>query len=55
VLHDFNIHEIDKNTHQTNLEGVFAAGSIIKKEKMAIRCVAQGKEVAASIDSFFKR
>jgi ferredoxin len=49
---DFNIHEIDKNSFQTNQEGVFAAGSIIKKEKMAIRCVAQGKEVAASIDSF---
>lgn len=48
----FSINQFDKQTYTTNLEGVFAAGSIVRKEKMAIRCVAQGKEAARSINEF---
>ncbi|MBT4339912.1 MAG: FAD-dependent oxidoreductase [Bacteroidetes bacterium] len=48
----FNIETIEKNNFKTSKEGQFAAGSIIKPEKMAIRCVAQGKEVANAIDQY---
>lgn len=34
--------------------GVFACGSILKNEKLAIRSVAQGRLVALSVDSFLK-
>jgi ferredoxin len=42
----------DKNTYQTNLQGVFAIGSAIKPGRVAIRAVAHGKEAAISMDQF---
>jgi ferredoxin len=39
---------IDENTHSTSLPGVFACGSIIRSQKMAVRAVAQGKIAALS-------
>lgn len=48
----FSINQFEKTTCSTNIEKVFAAGSVIKKEKMAIRCVAQGKEVAIAVNQF---
>ncbi|HUT32453.1 MAG TPA: FAD-dependent oxidoreductase [Planctomycetota bacterium] len=44
--------EADKATLATPVEGVFAAGGAIRPQKMAVRSVADGKAVAASIDCF---
>ncbi len=42
----------EKNTHRTNIDGVFAIGSAIKPGRIAIRAVAHGKEAAFSMDQF---
>lgn len=39
-------------TFQTNNPKVFACGSVIRKHKLAIRALAQGKEAAFSVTSF---
>jgi ferredoxin len=44
--------EIDSATYATSLPGVFAAGGIIRKQRLAVRAVADGKEAAYSIDCF---
>ncbi|MDZ7604190.1 MAG: NAD(P)-binding protein [Cyclobacteriaceae bacterium] len=44
----------EKNTHRTNIEGVFAIGSAIKPGRIAIRAVAHGKEAAFSMDQYLK-
>ncbi len=44
----------DKNTHQTNLAGVFAIGSAIKPGRVAIRAVAHGKQAAISLDQYIQ-
>ncbi|MCG8306762.1 MAG: 2Fe-2S iron-sulfur cluster-binding protein [Cytophagales bacterium] len=44
----------ERNTHRTNLDGVFAIGSAIKPGRVAIRAIANGKEVATAIDRFLK-
>lgn len=36
----------DKNTYQSNLKNVFAAGNVTRSFKMAIRALGQGKEAA---------
>ena len=41
-----------ENTFQTTLEGVFAIGSAIKPGRVAIRAIANGKEVAEDIDRY---
>ena len=41
-----------KDTHQTNMDGVFAIGSAIKPGRVAIRAVAHGKEAAISMDQY---
>ncbi|MCF8297528.1 MAG: FAD-dependent oxidoreductase [Saprospiraceae bacterium] len=43
----------EKETFEVD-SGVFACGSILKNEKMAIRVAAQGRLVALSVDSFLK-
>jgi NADPH-dependent glutamate synthase beta subunit-like oxidoreductase len=42
----------EKNTYQTNIEGVFAIGSAIKPGRVAIRAVAHGKEAAMAMDQY---
>ncbi len=43
---------IDKETFAASREGVFAAGNAIRTKGLVVRSVADGKEVAASIDRF---
>jgi ferredoxin len=44
--------EIDRATFQTERPGVFAAGDAIRGQGLAVRSVADGKEVALSIGQF---
>jgi NADPH-dependent glutamate synthase beta subunit-like oxidoreductase len=46
--------EVDRHTLQTSSPGVFAAGSAVRKQKMAVRAVADGKAAAASIGQFLR-
>ncbi len=43
---------VDKKTFETSIPGVFAGGNAIFPAKMAVRAVAHGKNVAASVDQF---
>jgi NADPH-dependent glutamate synthase beta subunit-like oxidoreductase/ferredoxin len=43
---------INARTYQTNLPAVFAAGAAVRKSKLAVRAVADGKEAAIAIDQF---
>jgi hypothetical protein len=42
--------EVNKDSFQTKIENVFAVGSAIRPSKLAIRSLAQGKDVLESID-----
>lgn len=44
--------EINPDTFETSIPAVFACGSSVKTIKMAVRSVAQGKEVANAINQF---
>ena len=39
----------NKNTFETSIPGVFAAGSVLRPEKLLVRALAQGKQAAQSI------
>ncbi len=41
--------KIDSQTSATNVQGVFAGGDAIRKRRLAVRAVADGKEAAESI------
>ena len=43
---------IDGGTYQTNLPGVFAGGDAVRKRRLTVRAVADGKEAAVSIDQY---
>ncbi len=43
---------INKDTYETNLEGVFACGNIIRSRRMAINSVSQGKIAAESAHAY---
>jgi NADPH-dependent glutamate synthase beta subunit-like oxidoreductase/ferredoxin len=43
---------IEGKTYQTNLPGVFAGGDTVRKRKLTVRAVADGKEAAESISQF---
>ena len=43
---------INPRTYETNLPGVFAAGAAVRKSKLAVRAVADGKEAALAIGQF---
>lgn len=47
--------KVEKNTFQTRIGKVFAAGSALRPSKMAIRSLGQGKEASFSVDQFLKR
>jgi ferredoxin len=42
----------DPETFETRLPGVFACGSIIREQKMAVKALAQGKAAAVSVNTF---
>ena len=44
----------DNNTFATDQTGIFAAGSAIRTQKMAVKAVAMGKETAWSVDEFLR-
>lgn len=44
--------EINRRTYETNLPGVFAAGAAVRKSKLAVKAVADGKEVAVAIGQY---
>jgi len=44
--------EINRRTYETNLPGVFAAGAAVRKSKIAVRAVADGKEAALAIGQY---
>jgi len=44
--------EIDGKTYQTNLPGVFAGGDAVRKRRLTVRAVADGKEAAQSISKY---
>ena len=43
---------IDGKTYQTNLTGVFAGGDAVRRRKLTVRAVADGKEAAESIGQY---
>jgi ferredoxin len=43
---------VDAGTYQTNLPGVFAGGDAVRKRRLTVRAVADGKEAAASIGQY---
>ena len=43
---------IDGKTYQTNLPGVFAGGDAVRKRRLTVRAVADGKEAAESIGQY---
>lgn len=46
--------KINRKTLATNLDGVFAGGSLISSSKMAVRSVGHGKTIAHSVDQYLK-
>jgi len=43
---------IDGRTYQTNLPGVFAGGDAVRKRRLTVRAVADGKEATQSISQY---
>ncbi len=43
---------IDSNTYETKISGVFAGGDAVHKRKLTVRAVADGKEAAVSIGQY---
>jgi NADPH-dependent glutamate synthase beta subunit-like oxidoreductase/ferredoxin len=46
--------EVNRDTFETSLEGVFAAGNALRAKGLVVRSVADGKEAALSIDQHLK-
>ena len=46
--------KIDLNTMETNLEGVFAAGDIVRGASLVVWAIRDGRDVAVQIDKFLK-
>lgn len=44
--------KVDPRTDATSIAGVFAGGDIVRKRRLAVRAVADGKEVAESIRQY---
>ncbi len=45
---------IEEGTFATSESGIFACGSVVRSQKMAVRAVAQGKAAAISADLYLK-
>lgn len=46
--------EVNRKNFETSLAGVFAAGETVRKMRMAVRAVADGKAAAASVNQFLR-
>ena len=46
--------KIDRKTLMTNIDGVFAGGSLVSASQMAVRAVGHGKTMAHSVDQYLK-
>ncbi|MBN2128374.1 MAG: (2Fe-2S)-binding protein [Sedimentisphaerales bacterium] len=44
--------KVDGNTYETDVPGVFAGGDAVRRRKMTVRAVADGKEAARSIEQY---
>ena len=44
--------KVDAATYQTGVEGIFAGGDAVRRRKMAVRAVADGKEAAQAIAQY---
>lgn len=44
----------ERNTYQTTMKGVFAIGSAIKPGRVAIRAIANGKDVSVAVDQYLQ-
>ena len=52
ILFDAKGFLVNKDTWETNIPGIFACGSAVRKQKMAIHVVAQGKEAARAVNNY---
>ncbi len=43
---------INRETYETNLQGVFAGGDAVRRRRLTVRAVADGKEAAVSIGQY---
>jgi NADPH-dependent glutamate synthase beta subunit-like oxidoreductase/ferredoxin len=43
---------VDSRTYQTSLPGIFAGGDAVRKRRLTVRAVADGKEAAVSISQY---
>ncbi len=55
LKYDKNGITVNKKTYQTEQENIFACGSAVKHQKMAVRALAQGKAAAYSVDSYLMK
>ena len=46
--------KIDLKTMQTNLDGVFAAGDIVRGASLVVWAIRDGRDAAAQIDKYLK-
>jgi len=46
--------QVDKHTLSTTIPGVFACGSIIREQRMAVQSAAQGKLAAQQVERYFR-
>ena len=46
--------KIDLKTMQTNLDGVFAAGDIVRGASLVVWAIRDGRDAAAEIEAFVK-
>lgn len=53
-LSRWNTFEIDEDTCQTNIPGVFAGGDVVTGPDIAIRAVAAGRNAAIGIDEYLR-
>jgi NADPH-dependent glutamate synthase beta subunit-like oxidoreductase len=53
-LSRWNTFEIDEETGETNLAGVFAGGDVVTGPDIAIRAVAGGKRAANGIHAYLR-
>ncbi len=51
---DWGTIDVDWSTKQTNLDGVFAAGDIIRGASLVVWAIRDGREAAASIDQYIQ-
>jgi len=45
---------VNQDTLETNVPGIFACGSVVKKQEMAVKVIAQGKKVAGTVNQYLQ-